>query len=69
VLSEPLVDVDLIRMFLIRWIIETGDPIEIVAKGFDLEAVLLDDLLGRRVRYLPKQQVAELAARLGLETR
>ena len=30
---EPMVDADPIRMFLHRWMIETGDPIEVVARG------------------------------------
>lgn len=47
--TEPMVDADPIRM--LRWMIETGDPIEVVAKGFDLDEQLLTDILaGERRR-------------------
>jgi len=38
---EPMVSADPIRMFLYRWMIETGDPIEVVAKGFGLDEELV----------------------------
>ena len=34
---EPLVSADPIRMFLYRWMIETGDPVAMVAEGFALD--------------------------------
>ncbi len=49
---EPMVDADPIRMLLYRWMIETGDPIEVVAKGFDLDRPLVDELLSGRTRRL-----------------
>ena len=64
---EPMVDADPIRMFLYRWMIETGDPIEVVAKGFDLDARLIDALVSGDIRSLPRQRLARIAARIGLD--
>ena len=50
---EPMVDADPIRMFLFRWMIETGDPIEVVARGFDVDEQLLIDILERRQATAP----------------
>jgi hypothetical protein len=66
VLSEPLVDVDPIRMFLFRWMIETGDPVAVIAKGFDIDVALTRQLLDGSVRRLPRQRSVELKAALGL---
>lgn len=64
--SELMVDVDPIRMFLFRWIIETGDPVETVAQGFDLDAGLIKDILERRVARLPESEALVIAERLGV---
>lgn len=63
---EAMVDADPIRMFLFRWIIETGDPIETIAQGFDLDAQLIEDLLVRRLARLPESEALALAERLGV---
>ncbi len=65
-LPEPMVDADPIRMFLFRWMIETGDPIEVVARGFDVEPELLRDIVDRRVTAMPAHLAMELSERLGL---
>jgi len=64
---EPMVDADPIRMFLVRWMIETGDPIEVVAKGFGIEAQLCGDILDRRTRRMPAYRVAEIGKLLGIK--
>ena len=63
--SEPMVDADPIRMFLFQWMIETGDPIEVVAKGFGLDLDLVDSILSGRMRSVSASSRAELLA-LGL---
>ena len=50
--GEPMVDADPISMFLFRWMIETGDPVEVVATGLDVDVVLLRSILGRSRRSL-----------------
>lgn len=64
--GEAMVEADPIRMFLFRWIIETGDPIETVARGFDLDAELIEDILERRLARLPQSEAAAVARRLGM---
>lgn len=64
--SEPIVDVDPIRMFLFRWLIETGDSIEVVARGFDLDLDLLTSILDRRVRSISRGRATEIRHRLGM---
>lgn len=63
---EPMVDADPIRMFLYRWMIETGDPIEVVAKGFDLSPVLLAKLLSGSTRRLDASEYRRVSRRLGI---
>ena len=64
---EPMVDADPIRMFLYRWMIETGDPIEVVAQGFEIETDMLRALLCRELRRLPLSEFSAVGDRLGLE--
>lgn len=64
--QEPMVDADPIRMFLYRWMIETGDSIEVVARGFDLPAEVLEAILCRRVRRIELANAREVAERLDL---
>ncbi len=64
VLSEPMVDADPIRMFLYRWMIETGDPIDVVARGFDVDVGLVRDIADRRLLRIPESQARALAERL-----
>lgn len=35
-----------VRNWLLAWHIHTGDPPELIAKGFDLDPLLVEDLLG-----------------------
>lgn len=63
---ERMVDADPIRMFLFRWMIETGDPIDVVARGFDVEPKLLRDIVDRRMTAMPARLAVELSERLGL---
>ena len=63
---EPMVDADPIRMFLYRWMIETGDPIDVVARGFDVEPELLRDIADRRRARMPEGRARTLAERLGV---
>ena len=65
---EPIVDVDRIRMFLVRWMIETGDPIEVVAKGLDLVVGSLGVFMDRSVRRVPVREATVVANRLGLDS-
>lgn len=64
--QEPMVDADPIRMFLFRWMIETGDPIDVVARGFDVDVRLLRDIADRRLVRIPEGQARTLAGRLGV---
>ncbi len=66
---EPMVDADPIRMFLFRWMIETGDPIEVVARGFNVDVNLMREVGLRRVAALPAQVAAELCDKLGVADR
>ncbi len=63
----PMVSADPIRMFLYRWMIETGDPVEVVAKGFALGRDQVVDLLSGELRYLTYSEAARLCGRLQLE--
>jgi len=64
-----MVSADPIRMFLYRWMIETGDPVELMAKGFDVDATTICELLpGERspdhqTRSDPAEESAELGSR------
>ncbi len=49
--SEPMVAADPIRTFLYRWMIETGDSVEVIAKGFDLDPGLVAAILSGQVRW------------------
>ena len=53
--SRPL------RNWILAWHIHTGDPAEVIAKGFDLDPVLVADLLSGEVSLM-------LSAALALET-
>lgn len=63
---EPMMDADPIRMFRFRWLIETGDPLEVVATGFGLDAQLITDLLDRTERGLSWSEFADVAEALGV---
>lgn len=63
-LSEPMVSADPIRMFLYRWMIETGDPIETVAKGFDLDPRLIWQLIEGEIHLISEAHRNELQAKL-----
>ncbi len=65
---QPMVDADPIRMFLYRWMIETGDPIDVVAKGFDLSADLVRGLVRGEVKHLKLRAAEETAHQLGLRS-
>ena len=66
--SEPLVSADEIRMFLYRWMIETGDPVEVIAKGFDLDAAVVAEILDGRVTRLRAEDLASLKHKLSLDS-
>ncbi len=63
---EPMVDADPIRMFLYRWMIETGDPIEVVGRGFQLDERLVEDILSRKIHSLPRSRWCNVASKLGM---
>ena len=65
--NEPMVDADPIRMFLFRWMIETGDPIDVVARGFDIDEVVASAILSRHCRRLTSSEAEIIATRLGCE--
>ena len=65
--SEPMVDADPIRMFLFRWMIETGDPIEVVAKGFDLDAELLAAVLSGDLVRMPMTLARGIRLHIGVD--
>ena len=62
--SEPMVDADPIRMFLFQWMIETGDPVGMVARGFDLDPDLVASLVDGRVSRLPAHEYELLSREL-----
>lgn len=64
---ERVVSADPIRMFLYRWMIETGDPIEVVAKGFDVDLDQAKQLLSGSIRAVGVAEAADLRSRLGLD--
>ena len=64
---ERMVSADPIRMFLHRWMIETGDPVALVAEGFALDRDQVVDLLSGDLRHLTSSEAARLCARLHLE--
>ncbi len=64
--SERVVSADPIRMFLYRWMIETGDPIEVVAKGFDVDLDQAKQLLSGSIRAIGAAEATDLRSRLGL---
>ncbi len=66
--SEPMVSAEPIRMFLYRWMIETGDPVEVIAKGFDLEVVMVAEILGGRITRLRAADIANLKRQLSLDS-
>ena len=61
-----MVSADPIRMFLYRWMIETGDPVEVIAKGFELETAEIDELLSGDRRHLTEAEDASLRSQLHL---
>lgn len=64
---EPMVSADPIRMFLYRWMIETGDPIEVVARGFCLDLDQVKQLVSGSIRAVGAAEAADLRSRLGLD--
>ncbi len=62
---EPMVSADPIRMFLYRWMIETGDPIEVVARGFDIDAREASALVLGERRWISNSDAYRLCGSLG----
>ncbi len=65
--TEPMVSADPIRMFLYRWMIETGDPVAVVAEGFALDRDQVVNLLSGELRHLTYSEAVRLCVRLQLE--
>ena len=65
---EPMVDADPIRMFLFRWMIETGDPIEVIPQGFGVDPDIVRGLLDRDTRVVSEADWDQWSTRLGLDT-
>jgi len=65
--AEPMVSADAIRMFLYRWMIETGDPIEVVARGFDLDVTEVGEIASGDRRLIPRAEARRICALLGLD--
>ena len=65
---EPMVSADPIRMFLYRWMIETGDPIEMVARGFDLDPEFANSLIEARVTCLTVEMAESVRSQLRVES-
>ena len=63
---EPMVDADPIRMFLFRWMIETGDPIDVVARGFDLTVEEVTLITERSVARLSVEEARRIGGKLGI---
>jgi len=61
-----MVSADPIRMFLYRWMIETGDPVEVIARGFDLDLGLVSGLLTGRISSLPTQDALRIKTVVGI---
>lgn len=64
---EPMVSADPIRMFLYQWMIETGDPIEVVATGFDVDVELISAIVNGERWWLTWPEAALLAAHVGFK--
>ena len=64
---EPMVSADPIRMFLYRWMIETGDPIEVVARGFDLDVREVWEIVSGDRRLMPGVDARRICALLELD--
>ncbi len=65
-LSEPMASADPLRMFLYRWMIETGDPVEVIVAGFDLDLLELQKLLNREILALTETTDRVLRRKVGL---
>jgi len=65
--SDGMVSADPIRMFLHRWIIETGDPVEIIAKGFGLDQSEVSEILSGNRSRIRGRDDRRLRERLGLD--
>ncbi len=62
--SRPL------RNWLLAWHILTGDPAYVIAKGFDLDPVLVVDLLSAEVpRMLPASEMVGICRLLRIDQR
>lgn len=55
-LGKDSISTDPVRMFLFRWMIETGDPIDVIARGFDLPEDLVRQILRRDIAEFSEDQ-------------
>lgn len=61
-----MVSADPIRMFLYRWMIETGDPVEVIARGFNLDAKLVAGVIDGSVRSFSAAEEGRLSVLLAI---
>lgn len=62
-----MVSADPIQMFLFRWMMETGDPVEVIAKGFNVDEKMVCELLSGKRTRITKQEAILLRSRLSLD--
>jgi hypothetical protein len=65
---ESLVSVEPLRWWLEGWIAATGDRAAIVARGFDVDADVIDVLLDGEIRVMRRSDAARLCRSFGLDT-
>jgi len=55
-----MVDADPIRILLLNWMAESGDSVDVVARGLALDRDYIRAILGRSSRTLAPDEFAEL---------
>jgi hypothetical protein len=64
---ELLVSVELIRWWLEGWAAATGDRPEVIARGFDLDADVVELLLAGEIRVARRVDAVSLCRALGVD--
>ena len=64
---EPLVSVEPLRWWLEGWVAATGDRTAIVARGFDLDAEVIDMLLDGEIRIVRHSDAVLLCRAFGID--
>ncbi len=64
---DPLVSVEPLRWWLEGWIAATGDRAAVVARGFDLDAGVIDMLLDGEIRMVRRSDAVLLCRAFGID--